>query len=40
MIVLLSKSDPWSSLIDSLGTFSDDVMAERDQGNYEEREQL
>ncbi len=40
MIVLIPKNDPWSSLINSLGTFSDDFMSERHQGNYEEREPL
>jgi len=37
MVVLIPKDDPWSSLINSIGTFSNDFMSERHQGNYEER---
>jgi len=40
MIVLIPKNDPWSSLINSMGTFSDDFMSERNQGKYEERKSL
>ena len=30
-VILLSKNDPWRPLLDSLGTFSPDFLAERDQ---------
>jgi len=40
MIVLIPKKDPWSSLLNSIGSFSDDFMTERNQGTYEEREPL
>lgn len=39
-VLLIPKEDPWESLINSLDTFSDDFMAERDQPNVEERESL
>ena len=39
-IILTAKDDPWGGLIESLGMFSDDFMAERRQPPVEEREEL
>ncbi len=39
-IVLISKEDPWRSLLDSLDQFSDDFMESREQPSLETREDL
>ena len=36
-VVLLPQIDPWKSLEESLGQFSEDFMVERDQPEQEER---
>ncbi len=40
IVILFPKTDPWSSLVNSLDHFSDDFMETRDQPNEQEREQL
>ena len=39
-IVLISKDDPWRSLIDSVDQFSDDFMETREQPSLQTREEL
>jgi hypothetical protein len=39
-IVLISKDNPWQSLIDSLDQFSDDFMNTRDQLSIDKREEF
>lgn len=39
-VVLLPYDQPWQILIDSLGQFSDDFMAERIQPDEQQREDL
>jgi antitoxin VapB len=38
VIVLISKENPWQSLFDSLGMFSEDFMEVREQPQLEVRE--
>jgi len=38
VVVLIPKEDPWEPLISSLGQFTEDFMAERNQPVLEERE--
>jgi len=40
MVVLLPKSDPWSSLVNSLDQFTDDFMESRDQPHQNPREKF
>ena len=40
VVVLLPQIDPWQSLEDSLDQFSKDFMANRDQPEQEDREDL
>ena len=40
MVILLSKDDPWASLISSLDMFSDDFMDERNQPPPQTREDM
>ncbi len=37
-VVLIPKDNPWKSLIDACGKFSDDFMETRDQGVEQKRE--
>lgn len=37
-VVLVPKHDPWSSMFEAAGDFTDDFMTERDQGTQSERE--
>ncbi|MTJ09188.1 MULTISPECIES: antitoxin [unclassified Anabaena] len=39
-IILISKDNPWQSLIDSLDQFSDDFMTTRDQLSVDKREEF
>ena len=39
-IVLISKDDPWRSLIDSVDQFSNDFMETREQPSLQTREEL
>jgi antitoxin VapB len=39
-IILISKDNPWQSLIDSLDQFSDDFMITRDQLPLDKREEF
>ena len=39
-VVLTPKDNPWKSLMDATERFTDDFMAERDQGEQPERESL
>tara|TARA_Y100001934_G_scaffold277075_1_gene375035 strand:+ start:911 stop:1141 length:231 start_codon:yes stop_codon:yes gene_type:complete len=39
-VVLTPEGDPWQSMIDASARFTDDFMAERDQGEQPERESL
>ncbi len=39
-VMLVPKHDPWRSMFEATGRFSDDFMAERDQGAQAEREAL
>lgn len=39
-VVLVPKHDPWKSMFEATKRFSDDFMAERDQGSQSERESL
>ncbi|BAZ82987.1 type II toxin-antitoxin system VapB family antitoxin [Sphaerospermopsis kisseleviana CS-549] len=39
-IILISKENPWQSLIDSLDQFSDDFMNTRDQLPVDKREEF
>jgi antitoxin VapB len=38
VLVLIPKNDPWSSLLDSLGKFSEDFMSQREELPWTERE--
>jgi len=38
MVVLLSKNDPWSSLVNSLDQFTDDFMEDREQPDQDHRD--
>jgi antitoxin VapB len=38
-VVLLPHGDPWQPLVDGLSMFSDDFMAERGQGDAQQREE-
>jgi antitoxin VapB len=40
IVILISKDDPWASLISSLDQFSDDFMVNRNQPNQQIRETL
>ena len=40
IVMLLPKDSPWASLVDSLGRFSDDYMAERSQPQEQGRASL
>ena len=40
VVILLPKNDPWEPLKESLGTFSSDFMAERDQAGVQTRPEL
>ncbi|MBL7222743.1 MAG: AbrB/MazE/SpoVT family DNA-binding domain-containing protein [Candidatus Brocadiae bacterium] len=40
MVILLSKEDPWASLVSSLDRFTDDFASERDQGRQPRRPSL
>ncbi len=37
-VLLIPEDAPWQSLIDSLGLFTDDFMAEREQSETQHRE--
>jgi antitoxin VapB len=37
-VVLVPKHDPWRSMFEATAKFSEDFMAERDQGSQAERE--
>lgn len=39
-VVLVPQHDPWKSMFEATKSFSDDFMAERDQGTQPEREPL
>jgi len=39
-VLLLPRDDPWQSLIDGVGMFSDDFMESRDQPNQQAREAM
>lgn len=39
-VVLVPKHDPWKSMFEATKRFSDDFMAERDQGSQSERDSL
>ena len=39
-VLLLPCDDPWQSLIDGVGMFSDDFMESRDQPNQQAREAM
>ena len=39
-IILISKDNPWQTLIDSLNQFSDDFMMTRDQLPIDKREEF
>ena len=39
-IILISKDNPWQTLIDSLDQFSDDFMTTRDQLPVDKREEF
>jgi antitoxin VapB len=39
-VVLVPKDDPWQSMFDATKRFSSDFMADRDQGEQQERESL
>lgn len=39
-VVLLPKNDPWKTMFEASHHFSEDFMAERDQGVVSEREDL
>ncbi len=39
-LLLMPKDDPWASLVDSLGKFSEDFLEERIQPPLESREML
>jgi antitoxin VapB len=39
-ILLISKDNPWQTLIDSLDQFSDDFMITRDQLSFDKREKF
>jgi antitoxin VapB len=39
-VVLVPKHDPWRTMFEATKRFSDDFMAERDQGDQMERESL
>ena len=39
-IILISKDNPWETLIDSLNQFSDDFMTTRDQLPVDKREEF
>ncbi|MEW6427461.1 MAG: type II toxin-antitoxin system VapB family antitoxin [Thermodesulfobacteriota bacterium] len=38
VLILSGKTDPWQNLVDSLGMFSDDYLAQRQQPLLEDRE--
>lgn len=40
LVVLFAKDDPWASLVSSLDQFTEDFMAEREQGEPERRPPL
>jgi len=40
LVILFPKGSPWAPLVDSLGKFTDDFMAERNQPGPQEREGL
>lgn len=40
MVILISKNDPWSSLINSLDQFTDDFMESREQPQQNSREKF
>ena len=40
IVILYSKRSPWTPLIDSLGKFTDDFMAERNQPRQQKRKGL
>jgi len=37
-VILLPKDNPWKTMIDACGKFSDDFMSTRDQGEQQDRE--
>ena len=39
-VVLVPKHDPWRTMFEPTQRFSDDFMADRDQGTQSERESL
>ena len=39
-VVLVPKNDPWKSMFEATKNFSDDFMANRDQGIEQKRESL
>jgi antitoxin VapB len=40
VVILVSKLDPWASLVRSLDDFTEDFMVERDQGKPQRRPPL
>jgi antitoxin VapB len=40
LVVLIPKGDPWGSLRASLGLFTDDFMAAREQPGHQDRPEL
>lgn len=40
IVILFPKGSPWAPLVDSLGKFTDDFMAERNQPDDQERKGL
>ena len=39
-VVLIPLDDPWQPFVDSLGAATEDFMAEREQGEHQEREEV
>jgi len=40
IVILMSKDNPWSSMVNSLDNFSDDFMDNRNQPNEQVRESM
>ena len=40
VVMLLSKTSPWASLVESLDEFTEDFMADRNQPEEQQRESL
>lgn len=39
-VMIVPVDDPWQNMIDACSEFSDDVLTDRDQGSFEERDWL